>query len=67
MGHIRVAWRETEAAMEQETTKISVSKHDQLMQIVQEELNKFEAREAQFRKQNRRERAAALNLPLRVD
>jgi hypothetical protein len=46
-----------------EQTQIAVTARDRFSQTVNEELTGFERREAEFRKAERKERAAQLNLP----
>jgi hypothetical protein len=45
-------------------TQIGVTPRDRFMQAVNEELTRFEQKETEFRRNERRDRAAALNMPV---
>jgi hypothetical protein len=45
-------------------TQIAVTSRDRYMQAAQKEMAKFERREIEFRKQDRKERAAELQMPM---
>lgn len=47
-----------------ETTHHDAIRRNQLLEAAQEEMVKFERKESEFRKKDRQERAAELNLPL---
>ena len=47
-----------------EPTQLVVTPRDRLLEAAKEEIANFERREIEFRKKDREERAAALNLPL---
>ena len=44
-------------------TQIAVTARERFMQAVNEELTKFEQKETEFRRNERRDRAAELNMP----
>jgi hypothetical protein len=45
-------------------TQIAVTSRDRFMQAAQKEMAKFERQEIEFRKQDRKERAAELQMPM---
>ena len=45
-------------------TQIAVTSRDRFMQVAQNEMAKFERQEIEFRKQDRAERAAELQIPM---
>lgn len=47
-------------------TQIKTATRERFMQAAQKEMAKFERREIEFRKQDRRERAAELHIPLKI-
>ncbi|GLR84139.1 hypothetical protein [Bradyrhizobium iriomotense] len=47
-----------------ERTQLNMMPRDRLLELAKEEMANFERREIEFRKRDREERAAALNLPL---
>lgn len=47
-----------------EHTQIAVTSRDRFMQAAQNEMAKFERQEIEFRKQDRQERAAELQIPM---
>ena len=47
-----------------ETTHHDAIRRNQLLEAAQDEMVKFERKESEFRKRDRQERAAELNLPL---
>jgi hypothetical protein len=50
-----------------EPPQLAVTARDQLLQAAEREMVAFERREIEFRKRDRNERAAELNLPLRTE
>jgi hypothetical protein len=47
-----------------EPAQISLSERDRFLKVLRDELVQFERREIEFRRQDRRERAAEIGLPL---
>ncbi|WP_262048143.1 hypothetical protein [Bradyrhizobium sp. Bra78] len=47
-----------------ERRQLEMTPRDRLLEAAKEEMAAFERREIEFRKKDRKERAAALNLPL---
>jgi len=48
-------------------TQIAVTARERFMQAVNEELTRFEQKETEFRRNERRDRAAELNIPATND
>jgi hypothetical protein len=46
-------------------TQLAITPRDRFLQTAEEEMNKFERREIEFRKREREERAAELQLPIK--